>query len=197
MATIANSCTFTLLEFAVFGSDKVDINFDVLPDEFFPQEFACFLSVECLTRVRESVEDMRITIGPSTNSTCLGPRVELSCRRRSTFKSFSTTEIWSPDQMRTTVASNTWAWPFDGAPPFDFPVAAAAGALAYKQRRRSLATFSAARRRSIPPWLASIPACQSTMRARPEETRNSAIFPAGWETCKKKKTDQTSCMHYV
>jgi hypothetical protein len=51
--------------------------------------------------------------------------------------------------------------------------------LAYRYARRSFAVFSASLRRCIPPPAASIPACQSTTRAKPEETRCSAMLPAG------------------
>lgn len=42
----------------------------------------------------------------------LGHLVELNCTRRSFFASFSKTLIWSPLQMRTTVASNVRLLPF-------------------------------------------------------------------------------------
>ena len=57
--------------------------------------------------------------------------------------------------------------------------------LAYRQSFFSLATFSAVRSRSIPPLPASIPACQSTTRAKPTATRCSATFPAGCMTNEK------------
>lgn len=111
--------------------------------------------------------------------THLGPRVELNCILLSLPVSRSMTEIWSPLQILTTVASNCRALPLT-AVPFDF--AEGAGALAYRHARFSFAVFSAARRRSIPPLLASMPACQSTTRARPAATRCSATLPAGCRT---------------
>lgn len=114
--------------------------------------------------------------------THFGPLVELSCKRRSLPVSFSTTETWSPLHTRTTVASKVRECPLLVAPSVLPEVEEGTGALAYRQRRCSLACFSAARRRSMPPLLASIPACQSTMRASPAETKNSATFPAGCST---------------
>lgn len=81
-----------------------------------------------------------------------------------------------------TVASKSFELPLEVVPA-DFTVEVGATlALAYKQRCLSLAVFSEARRRSIAPPLASIPACQSTTRARPAATKCSAIFPEGWRT---------------
>lgn len=80
-----------------------------------------------------------------------------------------------------TVASKDRVCPLETAATFALPVEAVRE-LAYKQSFFSLADFSAARSRSIPPLLASMPACQSTTRAKPAATRNSATFPAGCMT---------------
>lgn len=117
-----------------------------------------------------------------TMRTHFGPLVELSCKRCSLPVSFSTTETWSPLHTRTTVASKVRECPPLVAPSVLPEVEEGTGTLAYRHRRCSLACFSAARRRSMPPLLASIPACQSTTRASPAETKNSATFPAGCST---------------
>lgn len=154
----------------------------MLSYQFLAKEFFRFLCVKSLLGIRgpEQNERIGVQVEERAAKTDLGARVELSCNLRSLFTSFSTTVIWSPLQTRTTVASNTFARP-SAVVVLVFAVAVG-GALAYRHARFSLATFSAARKRSIPPPLANIPACQSTGRARPAATRCSATLPAGCNT---------------
>ena len=115
-----------------------------------------------------------------TMSNYFGPLVDLGCKRCSLPVSFSTTETWSSLHNRTMVALKVWECPLLVVPS-DFPaIEEGTGALACRHRRCSLACFSAARTCLMPPLLASIPACQSTMQASPVEIRNSTTFLAGW-----------------
>jgi hypothetical protein len=123
--------------------------------------------------------------------------VELSCTRRS-FPALSTMLIWSPLQTRMTCPS------IDRSPRFrveepgviGFPFEPAPfSCCAYRNCFFSLAVLrrgfnsgvsglwttyaSAVRNRSMKPPAASIPACHSTTRARPLETRCSPTLPLG------------------
>jgi hypothetical protein len=112
MASVTDSRAFTFFKFAFTWTDKIDRDLDTFANQSLPEEFLGFLRIECLARIRKSSG----LIVRSTDFRLFrvlahfGPRVELSCKRRS-LSSLSTTDIWSPLQTRMTVASNVLAKP--------------------------------------------------------------------------------------
>ena len=174
------SCTFPLIKLPLFRPYEVNRDLDMFADQLLPQEFPGLVSVVGLFRIRLSKISRSHKLNERRGqgkgrTTHFGALVELNCILLS-FPSLSTTLSWSPLHTLITVPSKLLELPPEGCP---FVFEAAIGRFAYKQSFFSLATLSAARSRSIPPELASMPACQSTTRAKPAATRCSARFPKG------------------
>lgn len=125
VVSVSNCGTFSLLEGAFCGLDKVDVHSDRFADQSFAQKLRNisrhtrrfwraylfgFSSIEHLFWISDSITVQFIS-STLECGTYLGARVELSCTRCSLPLSFSATLIWSPLQTRTTCPSNTFASP--------------------------------------------------------------------------------------
>lgn len=55
LVAVVHCSALPLVEIAFLGTDEVNLHFDMLANELLAQEFASFLCVECLPRIRCSI----------------------------------------------------------------------------------------------------------------------------------------------